>query len=406
MFSKSVLPCLFVATFFSIVHAQEGLDGEKTKALFAGSEWCSLIGARRSIVTFEPNGTLTIKASGTGGSDRITQWAVSGPGRVSGDSWEWVIAPDRKEMYAKKGASIAPYYRGTAMPPEFPFLRPTLAKPDTVWVMQNVKERRTLAFNIELDAVYGVDGVEGKPFTRTALYGGAAFYLYGGDCENVFFLVQDEKGGRYLCNWSDAIFKPEPAQPGDPLAPQKISRARSPLSGTTWCRLDNKGKLITLTFASNGTVSDFDFPKEKPEWVPYDNGSVRYGVPGGARKLKLDADKKRLVREDVSVREVWFAGRVPPRVSMTETKQLKDLLADPSKVWVNWDGGKKTVYAFDDKTANVTISIDDGKPTTARWEALCSGCIRIGDLTFMVEGDTLERVESRLTLKQASKDSL
>jgi hypothetical protein len=124
------------------------------------------------------------------------------------------------------------------------------------------------------------------------------------------------------------------------------------------------------------------------------------------RKLKLDADKKRLVRDDAQVREVWFAGRVPPRVSMTETKQLKDLLADPSKAWVNWDGGKKTVYIFDDKTANVSISVDDGKPATARWDALCAGCIRIGDFTFMVEGDTLERVESRLTLKQASRDSL
>jgi len=41
-----------------------------------------------------------------------------------------------------------------------------------------------------------------------------------------------------------------------------------------------------------------------------------------------------------------------------------------------------------------------------RWEALAAGCIRVGDEAFMVEGNTLERVEPRLTLKQAAKDSL
>ncbi|MCL2104655.1 MAG: hypothetical protein FWH21_06345 [Kiritimatiellaeota bacterium] len=406
MFIKSILPFWVATAIVPIVYAQGEGDADKTRALFAGTEWCSLIGARRSSVKFEPNGTLTIKASGSGGTDRIAQWMVSGPGRVSGDTWEWVLSPDKKELYAKKGPSVAPYYRGTAMPPEFPYLRPTLAKSGIVWVMQGGNERKTIAFNMDLDVVHGIDGVKGKPPTKTSIYGGSAFYLHGGECENVFFLVQDEKGERYLCNWFDAIYKPEPARPSDPLAPQKISRAKSPLNGTTWCRLDNKGKLITLTFAANGTVSDFDFPKEKPEWDPYDNGSVRYKASGGVRKLMLDADKKRLVREDPLVREVWFAGRTPPRVGLAETKQLKDTLADPSKAWVNWDSNKKTVYAFDDKTANVNISVDDGKPTVARWEALCAGCIRIGDLTFMLEGDTLERVESRLTLKQVSKDSL
>jgi len=404
MFVKRIL--LSGGMVLTAAHAQEAFDAEKTKALFAGSEWCSLIGARRSSVTFEPNGTLTIKASGSGGTDRIAQWTVSGPGRVSGDTWEWVIAPDKKELYSMKGAAVAPYYRGTVMPPESPFLRPTLAKPGIVWVMQGVKERKTIAFNMDLDAVHGIDGVEGKPSQKTSFYGGAAFYLHGGECENVFFLVQDEKGGRYLCNWADAIYKPEPARPDDPLAPQKISRARSPFNGTSWCRLDNKGKLITLTFAANGTVSDFNFPKEKPEWDPYDNGSVRYKASGGMRKLMLDAEKKRLVREDTQVREVWFSGRTPPRTTLTESKQLKDLLADPTKVWVNWDEGKKTVYAFDDKTANVTLRMDDGKPSTVRWDVLCAGCIRIGDVTFMVEGETLECVESRLTLKHAAKDSV
>jgi len=398
MASRLILSFVSAVVFIHAAYAQE--------ALFAGSEWFSQYGGWKSSVTFETGGSLVIKAIGFAGTDRTAQWEATGPGRASGDSWEWVLSPDKKELYAKRDVLVRPYYRGKAMPPELPLLRPTLAKPETVWVLQGAKERTTIAFNTDMDAVHGIGGVEGKPATRSLLYGGGAFYLYGGECESIFFLIQDETGNRILVNWNGGVYKPEPARPGDPLAPQKISRARSPLNGTTWCRLDNKGRLLTLTFAANGTVSDFDFPKEKPEWEPYDNGSVRYKPSGGMRKLTLDADKKRLVREDSQVREVWFAGRTPPRVSMTETKQLKDLLADPSKAWVNWDGGKKTVYVFDDKTANVTISVDDGKPTIARWEAVCAGCIRIGDLTFMVEGDTLERVESRLTLKQVAKDSL
>ena len=85
---------------------------------------------------------------------------------------------------------------------------------------------------------------------------------------------------------------------------------------------------------------------------------------------------------------------------------LKDLLADKDKVWAHWEIDKKIVYTFDSKSANVSITVDDGKPQVVRWESLCAGCIRIGDEVFMVEGETLERVEPRLTLKQVSKDSL
>ena len=91
---------------------------------------------------------------------------------------------------------------------------------------------------------------------------------------------------------------------------------------------------------------------------------------------------------------------------MTEEKQLKSTLADKDKAWVNWDDGKKTVYLFNDKTADVTISLDDIKQKTVRWESLCAGCIRIGEEVFMVEGETLERVEPRLTLKQVARDSV
>jgi hypothetical protein len=170
--------------------------------------------------------------------------------------------------------------------------------------------------------------------------------------------------------------------------------------------MDGKGKVLLLTFNANGTVSDSSAPNEKPEWDPYDNGSVRYKAKDGTRRLTHDADKKRLSRVDDKRYEVWFAGRQLPRVSMTETQQLKQTLADKSKAWVNWDGGKKTVYTFDDKTANVSITVDDGKPQATRWEPLFAGCIRIGDEAFMVDGDTLERTEPRLTLKQVAKDSL
>jgi len=54
----------------------------------------------------------------------------------------------------------------------------------------------------------------------------------------------------------------------------------------------------------------------------------------------------------------------------------------------------------------VDITVEGIKLKTVRWEALCAGCIRIGDEAFMIEGETLERVEPRLTLKQVARDSV
>ena len=288
------------------------------------------------------------------------------------------------------------HYRGASLPQDYPFLVMTLAKPNTVWRLQEAKERTTLAFGADWDLVQGKDG-EATDFSVTWHYGRTVF-IYHLDW---LFLLQDENGG-WILRRGKKIYKPEPAQPGDPLPPMKTSRARSPFPNTTWCRMDGKGKLHTLTINANGTVSDTAIPNEKPEWEPYDNGTVRYK----GRRLLLDAQQKILLRENDKVREVWYSGRQPPKLGLIETKQLKETLANPSVEWVCWDGNKKTTYTFDAKSNNVRVVDDDGITQTIRWESLCAGCIRIGDEAFMVEGDTLERVEPRLTLKQEPIESV
>jgi len=389
-------------------HAQEAFDAEKTKALFAGTEWnTQYSGWQKRTVVFEPNGVMMMKAA-DGEKDKTDKWKPTGPFSVSGDQGEWTLSPDKKELYATgtSGRKFLVYYRGPTLPSEYPFLRATLTKPGIVWVQQDVAERITFALNAELDNVWGVGGIR-KKSKEVSIVGGGAFITVGEPYYTMFYLVQSENGERFLRDSTGKVtLRPEPAQPGDPLPPQMIARVKSPFGGTSWCRMDGKGKVFTLTFAASGTVSDSATPNEKPEWNAYDDNSIRYKSKSGMRTLTLSEDKKRLVREDDKAREIWFSGRQPPRASMTETRQLKDLLADPSKAWVSWANNMKIVYTFDDKSANVSITVDDGKPTVARWESLCAGCIRIGDEAFMVEGETLERVEPRLMLKRVAKDSI
>ena len=410
MVSKPLLPFLIVAACLMTAQAQEAFDAEKTKALFAGTDWYTCGGGWHSIVTFAADGALAVKVPVFPDKDRTGQWVPTGPRSVSGDKGEWVMSKDGSELHVTGRAgernAFTVFYRGKKCPPEFQLFRATLAKPGIVWVLQGREKRTTLAFNGELDDAVGENGVEQKPSRGINVFGGGLFHLVRDDYGGLFWLTQDEKGEWVLRDWVKRVYKPEPAQPGDPLPAQRISRAKSSFGGTSWCRPDGKGKLLLLTFAANGTVSDSNFPNEKPEWIPYDNGSVRYTVKGGERRLKADADKKRLVREDDKVREIWFAGRTLPRVGMIETRQLKDTLADEAKVWIHWEASKKIIYTFDSKSGNVSITEDNGKPLIVRWEALCAGCIRIGDDAFMVEGDTLERIEPRLTLKQVTKDSL
>ena len=414
MFSKSVLSFLLAAACLGAARAQEAFDAEKTKALFAGSEWKGHYPGWHSEVTFIADGTLDVKTDGYGCKGYKDKWVPSGPRSVKGGKTEWVLSPDGRELYAEGPIvdhRFFAYHRGKKYPPEFPFFWTTLAKPGTVWVLDGVEKRTLYAFSQNRDALWSVDGVVKQSWEGLHSYpfGGGQFHIWGNGSPgnpNVMYLIQDGKGGRLLHDMWTGTYKPEPIQPGDPLPPQMISRAKSPFNGTSWCRVDGKGKVFTLSFAANGAVSDSAFPNEKPEWTPYDDGSVRYKVKEGSRRLTFNADRKILMREDNGRREVWYSGRQLPRMGMLDTKQLKETLADPSKAWVNWDDSKKTVYIFDAKTANVAIAIDDVKMPVVRWEPLCAGCIRIGDEAFMVEGDTLERVEPRLTLKHVPIESV
>ena len=419
---KTMFAMLLATACVCASHAQEekAFDAEKTKALFAGTEWVAKRAGWKDEsvqVTFDADGTMELKLAWEGHKDdRVVKWTPTGPRSVSGGKADWVMSPDGKEIYAtgQKDAwfGFSVYYRGKKLPAEYPFLWDTLAKPGIVWVLDGEKKRDLYAFSQNRDALWSVDGVVKQSWEGLHSYpfGGGQFHIWGKESPgnpNVMYLIQDEKGGRILRSMDKTIiYKPEPIQPGDPLPPQMISRAKSPFNGTSWCRMDGKGKAFTLTFAANGAVSDSAFPNEKPEWTPYDDGSVRYKVKEGSRRLTFNADRKILMREDNGRREVWYSGRQLPRMGMLDTKQLKETLADPSKAWVNWDDSKKTVYIFDAKTANVSITVDDVKQPTVRWEPLCIGCIRIGDEAFMVEGDTLERVEPRLTLKHVPIESV
>ncbi|MCL1922121.1 MAG: hypothetical protein FWG50_13800, partial [Kiritimatiellaeota bacterium] len=146
--------------------AQEAFDAEKTKALFAGSEWHAKMGGWSSDVTFTANGTMVVKVDGDGDKNRTDKWTPVGPRSVSGDNAEWVMSPDGKELYVTGSAGSRSkfyvFYRGKKMPPEYPHIRATLAKPGTVWVRQGTETRKTFAFNAELEAVYGEGGNEKK----------------------------------------------------------------------------------------------------------------------------------------------------------------------------------------------------------------------------------------------------
>ena len=294
------------------------------------------------------------------------------------------------------------------MPPSDPAtIVRILCKPDLIWAAEVEGRRQTISFEHDTRRAV-VNSGDGKALQcRLDCFGDYFInvFLDIGGYQGVGRItgglsLKEDENGDWILKKHDLELRLEPIQPGDLLAPQQISRVRSPFNNTTWCFFDGKGKLNTVIFGANGTVSDTRAPNEKPEWIPYDDNTARYKIQGKGQKLAFDADKKRLLREDNKVREIWFSGRQPPRLNITETKQLKDMLADKSQAWFNYDGGKKTTYVFDDKSNNMSIIMDNGTTKTVRWEALCAGCIRIGDEVFMVEGGTLECVEPRMTLKQ------
>jgi len=398
---RAVCAVVFAGACACASFAQEAFDPEKTKVLFEKTEWHTGHHGGGWSATFAADGRLVWTTKHRQQTETF-RWTPSGLRSVKGDNKEWTLAPDGKELYVtgdRGGFDV--FFRGNT--PEYPFLWPTLANTvGFVWVKQGTQGRETFAFNVEKEIAWGRNG-EDLECGYIWSCGGGSFQAGG----FYFMLVQDEKGERtILREGSGATFKLEPAQPGDPLPPVIISHAKSPLGGTSWCRMDGKGNILQLTFSPGGTVSDSRFRGEKPEWTPYDNGRVRYTVKGETRRLMLSEDKKRLTRVTDKVYEVWFPGRQLPMVGLTERKQMKDRLCDPSKAWVSWDNTKKTVYLFDEKTANVSISIDDVKQPTVRWDAPSAEHIIIGKEAFVIEGDWLERIEPRLTLKQVARDSV
>jgi len=395
---------------------QEAFDAKKTEALFAGTGWVfhTIYPPWEAFVTFNKDGRVVYKGEAGWQNTFSGKWIPSGSLSVTvNNTTICEFSPDRKRIYVTdtENKRLAVLYRGAKIPSLDSETSKIIWKPDTVWVAQIEGRRATIAFEADARLAVINNVKEGKiEHGRMGMYGGHEIeILYDdgrwntpdlGSDERAVFLTQDEKGGWVLKNYYHE-FRPEPIQPGDPLPPQKISRERSPLKATTWCTFDSKtAKLRTLSFASNGKVSDSGIQGQGGEWNPYDNDTVRYKIGDHSRRLTINMNQKRLTRESNDVREIWFQGGQPPRLGLMETKKMKETLADKSKAWFNWDGGKKTVYVFDDKSNNMSIIMNDGKTKTVRWDVLCDGCIRIGGEVFMLEGDTLERVEPRLTLKQ------
>ncbi|MDR2849663.1 MAG: hypothetical protein LBW77_03860 [Verrucomicrobiota bacterium] len=384
-------------------------DAEKTKALFADSTWViNWVSwpAGNDTITFSKDGRFAStgamyypKYSGA--------WTVTGERAGEANGMAFELSADGKQLYNvtanKTGFRVL--NRGTKPPPSDPAVKEILTQPGIVWVRQGTDKRTTWAFGQD-DVAIGKEGVKSvKPWGRGS---GGMFIIYP---EIGFLLTGKEVAIRTSQN---GLYLPERAQPGDPLPPQKTDRAKSPFYGTSWSRLDAKAALHTLTFGTKGTVSDSDFPKESPEWTAYDDQTVRYKIDGKTASLAYDTGRKLLIFDDGNRRDVWFAGKTPPRPTLVETKALKDTLTDAKQVWVCWDEGKKTVYSFDDKSG-VSIAEDDGKPFAARWEPLASGSIRVtagGDAWMFTLEQTsdgapvLERSEPRLTLKHATPESV
>ena len=196
---KTIFPILLATACACAAHAQEEkeFDAEKTKALFAGTEWNTHFSGWHSEATFTAEGMLYVKADGYGDKNRTDKWTPSGPRSVKGDKAEWVLAPDGKELYmtddGENRHKFLVFHRGQKYPPEYPFLRSVLANPGTVWVRQGGDTREVLAFNTEIDAILSVDGVEEIVENGLYIFGAGQFGFAG-----IKYLVQDEKGERYL----------------------------------------------------------------------------------------------------------------------------------------------------------------------------------------------------------------
>ena len=412
---KSLFTLLLATACAFAAFAEEAFDVKKTEAMFAGTEWAfwRTGGNSETVVTFTRNKQVVV----TGKSDWATsvfsgEWVASGLRAVTINGETLCeISPDKKRIYvtSQEKKDMVVLFRGVKLPSEDTEAVNILCKSGTVWAAQIEGRRATIALDADFGCVV-ISNVKNGQVEQCRRWGGVGGYyleMFVGDDGferskqiEILLLVPDDKGGWSLKNYYYEFF-PEPAQPGDPLPPKKVSRDKASLKGTAWCTFDAKtAKMRTLSFAANGVTSDSAFQGQRGEWNQFDNDMVHYKVGEHSRSLTIDLNKKRLMRENNDVREVWFQGGQPPRLSVIENKQLKEKIADKSKAWLNWNDGKKTAYVFDDKAGNVSITKEDGKPKVVKWDILCAGCIRIGNEVFMLEGETLERVEPRLTLKQ------
>jgi len=439
-------------------YAQEAFDEKETIKLFEGTTWHAEFNGWKSDVTFKRNKKMDVTASGYGDKNRPNvDWAPIGPRTVQGDDGEWKMSPDGKELYAirrdkrpelkiaaftydaqgKKKAdpkmnarldpiftSIDVFYKGTKIPPKDPSLQKTVAEPGTVWEKQGGSGPTTLVFNMDFDVAYSRFGSSKIVWPdRVKFYGGGQFYLAMtgvNDLPKMYYLIQDENGEKLLCDWDGGVYKARAAQAKDPLPPRKLTRKDSPIYGTSWCRMVSKDKTLTFIFDKFGNVA-YPGDLRKSEWDYYDDGSIRCKANDKTRRLVLNPDQNRLMFINDDVREIWYAGSTPPKMDKDEEARLKAMLEDESKAWVGdfgviphlradgvdgVVGGFDYVYTYDSQRQKATISVCGQKPKTVFPSLLCAGCIRIDDKVFMVEGDKLECVESRLTLKQVAKASI
>ena len=390
-------------------------DTAKVAALFANTEWVFRW-------WYTDSGHYTVRFSRDGkvsspGADTVPKfagaWETVGSRTVSLDGMTFELSADGKRLYHMGWNFFRILYRGTPFPAADRDINEALTKPGIVWVSQEGGPRTTLA--LARDGGARSNGPFGKRFGGThenarwlQVFGGQVSVEIDATSEIArvpCFVIPDGQGGFILKTWNNKTFLPEPRQPDDPVPQLKVDRAKSPFNGTSWYRLDGKAALHTLVFSAKGTVSYSDFPTVSPEWFAYEDQTVRYSLRRMPFHFSLDAAKKRLIYEDAWTREVWLQGRSAPRLSLTETQKMKETLAAPGRVWRN--GEREIVYTFDNKSG---VSIDEAtRPhISARWEPLCTDCIRIVDgkesQVFMIERDddgapVLERCESRLTLK-------
>ena len=324
----------------ALVGVTRANDVEATKVLFARSEWILKWSWGANVeVTFSKDGTMFSAGKGDHFPNYSGAWSVTGPRTVLANGWEWELSADGKLLYntdAKKRLFRA-FHRGTKPPPADPAMKGILTQPGMVWVKQGTDKRFTFALSTDGLAVRNEDGKRIESFWWQEC--GAQFCVAYGPAI-VGYVLRGRDKSVFVKTLYNETFQLEPAKAGDPLPPKKFDRAKSPFYGTSWCRQDGKGALHMLTFSKRGTVSSSDF-ETKSEWDAFDDQNVRFQIGDKRFKLAFDAEQKRLIGGAGSLREIWFAGRIPPKLGLAERKVLQDMLAAPRQIW---DDGEVPIF--------------------------------------------------------------